>query len=747
MWTRRTFLELVAASVLLCLPRGAQEVAIVGELREWHRIALNFRGPLSSETAESNPFLDWRLVVQFEHAWTGETIDAHGFFAADGAAADTGASAGDIWRCYFVPPRQGPWTWIATFRQGPNIAISPAPSAGLPDLSIHGQSGELTILPSDKSAPDLRALGRRSYVDRHHLVHAESGARFLKAGANSPENFLAYHEFDGTWDVGGIPTPFLIDGLHEYAVHVADHDPLDPLDAAHTWGEQRGRGILGALNALSGYGVNSIYFLTFNVDGESSGAQGDGQDTWPWIANPGQAPSPQQRLRFDCSKLDQWERVFAHANARGLQLHLVLQETENDEVLDGGEMGLERSLYLHEMVARFSHHLSLQWNLGEENTNTDAQRIAMADFIASTDPYDHPIALHSLFDTAGTPLEPTSYYDGVFGHPNFHSASIQGFTFEYADYTLHVREQSALAGQPWLVSGDEQIPEVDPAFGNLLSLRRALWGNLVSGGAGCEWYVGYQNDFGDLQLEDFHLLAPLWVESRLAIDYFQDAVRYWEMEPANELVVAPRRCLARPDRAYLVYAQSGGFVQLDLSEATGSYAVEWFDPRTGAIVQGSTSSVNGGSEVQLGLPPYEVSSDWVVNVRLDSISYEGMGSPGSNLLVPALDPVQLPDAQGTPWQVEVRDLQAGQVCLLLFGAKQLDPPVPWGSGEIFLNPAGTTAPWVQQALADEQGVAHFDLPGLVPGPDEAPSLLLQALALDEDVDGEYAISQLLRIDP
>jgi hypothetical protein len=60
------------------------------------------------------------------------------------------------------------------------------------------------------------------------------------------------------------------------------------------------------------------------------------------------------------------ERVFAHLNARGLHLEMVLEENENDEISvpDGGlGTGLtnERRLYYRELVTRFGHHLALQW--------------------------------------------------------------------------------------------------------------------------------------------------------------------------------------------------------------------------------------------------------------------------------------------------------------------------------------------------------------------------------------------------
>ena len=49
-------------------------------------------------------------------------------------------------------------------------------------------------------------------------------------------------------------------------------------------------------------------------------------------------------------------------------LHFVLNESEeaNKRELDNGELGVERMLYYRELIARFGHHLSLQWNLCEE---------------------------------------------------------------------------------------------------------------------------------------------------------------------------------------------------------------------------------------------------------------------------------------------------------------------------------------------------------------------------------------------
>ena len=116
---------------------------------------------------------------------------------------------------------------------------------------------------------------------------AETGKYFLKNGADSPENLLAFADFDGTK-----PT-------HRFGPHMLDARESDP-----TWRGGRGRNLLAAMNYLAGKGVNSIYFLPMNV-------RGDGKDVWPWT-------DAREHFRFDCSKLDQWERVFTHSTDWGL---------------------------------------------------------------------------------------------------------------------------------------------------------------------------------------------------------------------------------------------------------------------------------------------------------------------------------------------------------------------------------------------------------------------------------------------
>ncbi|MCL4858745.1 MAG: hypothetical protein KJZ93_05035, partial [Caldilineaceae bacterium] len=46
--------------------------------------------------------------------------------------------------------------------------------------------------------------------------------------------------------------------------------------------------------------------------------------------------------------------------------------------------------------ARFAHNLALNWNIGEENTQSSDEIRDMAKFLHDTDPYRHHIVLHTF---------------------------------------------------------------------------------------------------------------------------------------------------------------------------------------------------------------------------------------------------------------------------------------------------------------------------------------------------------------
>jgi len=582
-----------------CAVVGAIKRAVLsGNLKKWHTVTLTFDGPQTGEDAEPNPFRDYRLNVTFTKG--NKQYVVPGYYAADGNAAETGGKAGSKWRVHFLPDEEGTWSFRGSFRSGRDIALSSDPSAG-ESTPFDGVNGRFEVGPTDKTGRDHRAKGLLKYVGKHYLQFAETGEYFLKGGADSPENFLAYADFDDTYDASADSGSYKDVGtfIHKYEAHLRDWKAGDP-----TWKGNKGKAIIGALNYLASEGMNSVYFLTYNLDG------GDGRDTWMWTTS-------KVRDRFDCSKLDQWEVVFEHMDRLGIMLHFVTQETENDRNL-GGSAGLNpiRKLYYRELIARFSHHLAVIWNLGEENNTPDKDRKEIAAYIRTLDPYDHPITVHTHNNKS------PEFYKGILGDSGFDASSIQSGLDRYHSGAVSLRRLSAEAGRKWAIFGDEQAPAShgvvpdadDPEHDGPRKL--ALWGNLMGGGSGVEWYFGHRFEHMDINCEDWRTRDVMWDQTRHALEFFHRHLPFWKMAPDDTLVSAEKAyCLAKPGQVYAIYLLEGG--SADLNVAPGTYSVQWYNPRTGGELEtGTKTEIAGPGSVAIGHPPNSADKDWLALIKL-----------------------------------------------------------------------------------------------------------------------------------
>lgn len=578
---------------------GDGAVRVDGTLRKWHKITIEASGPYHREDDnQANPFLDYRMEVLFRQG--GRTFKVPGYFAADGEAADSGANAGTIWKAHFRPETTGTWTYELSFRQGPGAAVSADSLPGDPHPLLDGRQGSFEVGPNDKAAPDLRAAGRLEYVGKRYLQFSETRTLFLKGGPDSPENFLAYEEFDNTSNFKKY--------RKNYAPHLDDWKENDP-----TWRDQRGKGIIGAINYLASKGMNAFSFLTFSYGG-------DDRNVYPHLY-------PEiDFLHFDCSKLDQWERVFEHASSKGMYLHFKMQEKENDQFFDGGELGPERRLYLREMIARFGHHLALNWNIGEENDQTDEQRIAIAEYLRQIDPYDHHIVVHAV------PKDNDLIYTPLLGEQSeLTGMSLQSPYKSVHELTRTWLARSEAAGKIWVVANDEQGPSnigvpVDsdyPGSSNTEPSTRdireqVLWGNLMAGGAGVEYYFGYDLPDSDLSLQNYRSRDRSWESVKHALDFFHTYLPFDQMQSADELVNRGY-CFAQKGIMYAVYRPTDGTYRLTLPDAT-TYQLSWYDPRNGGALQtGEITELQGPGAVDLGRPPSAISQDWVALVSLNNL--------------------------------------------------------------------------------------------------------------------------------
>ncbi|MGI9244044.1 MAG: putative collagen-binding domain-containing protein, partial [Verrucomicrobiales bacterium] len=275
------------------------------------------------------------------------------------------------------------------------------------------------------------------------------------------------------------------------------------------------------------------------------------------------------------------------------------------------------------------HNLALNWNLGEENTQTTQQQKDMAQFIADTDPYDHLIVIHTY------PNQQDKIYRPLFGDASaLRGASLQNSNVKDCHWqVVKWNRESAAKGKPWVIGfdepgtagegmpADEGYPGMPKNFDNPsvdTTRKFALWGTLMAGGSGVEYYFGYKLPQNDLICEDWRSRDKSWDYCRIALEFFQEnKIPLGEMKNEDELVGNDKHdnsayCLAKKGELYLVYLPDGGEREIDLSDAEGSFKVEWYNPRTGGSLK-KGGHAPGGAKHKLVAP--DTDGDWLAVIR------------------------------------------------------------------------------------------------------------------------------------
>ncbi|MBN1306690.1 MAG: DUF5060 domain-containing protein [Chitinispirillaceae bacterium] len=624
----RVVVLLLTGCFLAPYAQTSPPIIITGDTTDRHTMTVTVNGPGASETGTINPFTDYKLTVVFQYILSGaERYQVPGYYAADGNAGETGASSGNIWKAHFTPQWPGAHIYTVYFRTGPNIALNDTLLAGTPIDGIDGDTGSFEFKEEgDDVPPDLKALGRLDNDKfKNYMVIVKNGYSekriFLKSGTASPSNFLDYADFDNT--PGSVYTK-------TFADHVADWTNGDPV-----WGGgQKGKGIIGALNYLSSKGVNTVSFNTLTVGGTDS-------SIFPYI-------SPDSLTRFDCSKLDQWQTVFQHANSKGTIMELRTQMAANDKLLDNGDCGPARKLYYRELIARFAHNLGIIWNLGDENSQSIEQRAATANYIRRIDPHRYPsrpiilpVAEGAQAQAAQSLYNDTSWITGISLQTNY--LNVHDETKKLVD-SITAYDYNGMNPKLRSVTSDCQTPKETgvPADGFTGTPSRddirkhVLWGNLMAKGAGVNYYFG---STADLTCQNFRSYDKLWNYYRHAETFFRNYLLGNTLLLSNQLVSmsnsdnqlsnAPGYCLSLDGyQPFAVYLPTGGNASLDLSTSTTSdtLRVWWYNPRSGGILQKGALLIGGGT-VSLGNPPSDADNDWALLIVPENIGApdEGVG--------------------------------------------------------------------------------------------------------------------------
>lgn len=599
---------------------------IGGEQQVWRAVTLDFEGPQSSETATPNPFTDYRFDVTFSQGDASFTVP--GYFAACGDAAVSSCEQGNVWRVHFTPDRAGEWRYLVRFRQGEAIILG---GEGRSVAGIDGESGSLSIAAMPANSADPRDRGRLQYNGTRYLTFAQSGEIFFKAGADAPENTLAFDDFDATPNRGGF--------RKSWAAHKQDAAGVDL--GRYGW-NGKGAGLLGAVNYLAGQEMNAVSFLTFSLGG-------DDQNVFPHRLRVSLADYEQlepraqwdegvYKTRFDVSKLDQWQRIWDFADQRGMFIHFKLQELENDDFMDDGDTAIERTAYLRQIIARGAHYLALNWNNGEENTQYFEQEIAAIARIAELDPYQHHRVTHSY------PGRKVRYFPLLGEQSLLTGISNQGKSPDFTEVRAEIAEwvlRSEASGKPWAIASDEQgggqqgitvdadYPDdklpLERGFPDKRQMERGhvLWGTLTAGGYGVEYYGGYGTGCGDLRCQDHRARASKWADAAAALRWWRKYVgrdAFEMMSMGLETGAEGPYWFGKPDASkFVIYAHDGKRIRERGMAQKSRYRVSWFDPTTGELAGSDERDTQARNDktplydvLDTGPAPGDPGRDWVL---------------------------------------------------------------------------------------------------------------------------------------
>lgn len=491
-------------------------------------VEIDLNGPDSFGMGTPNPFLI-DVFVTFTGP-QGQTYTVPAYYDGDGV----GGMDGSIWRVRFSPDDAGTWSYLSSSTEALLDGQSGTFIAGDPgDCPVHTENG----------LPNFLCVGRLTQVGAHYLKFF-NGPYWLKGGADEPEDFLAPNKNAG----------------------------FSSKEAA--------------IDFLASKGINSIYILLHNIDG-------DGKNVWPWVGeNPTAAKNNPER--FDLAKMAIWEDIFRYIQSKGLNLHLVLED-------DSAWTGFNRELYYREMIARFGHHNAMYWNLAEEynETYTPDEIVTFAQMINDLDPYERPVTVHNVSGL--------NKWEPFAGDPLFGITSFQVPSGDLNPIAVEWFFKVEDLGWTIPISFDETTRVLDA--GDRDFFRYINW-SVYMGGANTEIFTLMRGK--DASYLDY----ALHFEDLSRARTFLEMLPFWDMRPDNTLVLSGVGfVLSKPGEVYAVYLPDGGSIDLDLSVASATLEGLWFNPRDGTSI--TIGPVSGGNVVPFTAPD---TMDWVLLLSTESPS-------------------------------------------------------------------------------------------------------------------------------
>ncbi len=282
--------------------------------------------------------------------------------------------------------------------------------------------------------------------------------------------------------------------------------------------------------------------------------------------------------------LDMWDRMNDHYDMlRDREMgHYIMFYSDDAEspnnygITEFSEAELRLFRYV---VARFSAYPMVIWDTGIDinETRSNAWIDWFANWFNANDPWQHPVSSRTGGGSGGKfPDNGTYYSDGTSTFPSHNTVANDWSNRNVPTaYTDRWRENYS--------RGNFDRDKI----------RRAAWEVGLVGGTAI--YVSGNENGGyltDTYATDFEAAPDLGHRT----NFFENTIfNLGSLSPHPELVTSGSNVVlvAVLDREYVVYDFNGGSIGIDLTHATGTLDVQWFNPRSGQF-SGQTTTQGGG---------------------------------------------------------------------------------------------------------------------------------------------------------
>ncbi|MEN6576032.1 MAG: DUF4038 domain-containing protein [Phycisphaerales bacterium] len=490
-----------------------------------------------------NPFRDASLVGEFTSP-SGRMLTVEGFH--DG---------GDTWRLRFSPDEEGEWRYL-----------------------LRGERVEFL------SQGRLRCVASES----HGFIRIH------------PDNPYAFAHADGT--------PFFPMGDTCYGLY--DDSPITPELRREYLDTRRSQ---------------RFNFVRMSIGHSHYRAQAD-PAFWAW----GGTPTEPDLDRLNPVFFRGLDDLLHQMQQCGMNVELILFNFYRLPFTDTRQWTPARErLWLRYVIARYAAFRNVfLWTLANEyETHPDGgYRLdrpddvqwakATARLVKQFDPYRHPVTVHPVISSSTKGTSPRDAYEspwrigGFFGEGDEIDVLSQqtgqlgpGTTWDETLQCWTGDSEELVAGlhadrryaKPVLNSenGYEYLrghPTEKKQVHHTDKVRRSAWRIVCAGGyfaAGFHGTIGHSDIWNRIDAPNHYtfVVQDEGAAGQLGLLYdFFASLPFWRMQPFDGATGEGAVALAEPGRVYVVYLPHGGEVTVDLSSASGQFLMEWFDPRTGAVV-------------------------------------------------------------------------------------------------------------------------------------------------------------------